>query len=418
MQHSSEHASSSSSGQPPTAVDRMAWCIEHSVMSVAATSATTIAAFAANMMASITPVRLFGVFMVILVCMNLVIVVLLLLAFLVIKERNSSKLNSTRAAQAAVAAAANARGSASRVGNNSHRFLGISFAGANELVPLTQTPTGATATITTSPDGPSEVVHVTTPHVHHAHEPYPMSLALTHPSERGANHTAFSPTSNFTPTNDHDEASFLLARPMPSKDSLEGSSTALSPRCSPDQTRLASPQSASPPSTFSPDGACVPNMLGSGSYSCRGSLSRSNNFLSNALGTFTCSVAPDFKDITCHAPTSGSAPGSVHKFLGGTYARWLYAWRHFVLLVTLIVVCFCAWRASQLELPHSRPTIWRKGSNMRSYYDLVRTISISNPPSPCIVTCSHPGIIGVASFFVFLTTNAQHQQMFADAARC
>lgn len=405
MQHSADHARSKYPTQPPTVVDRMSWCIEHSVMSVTATSATTIAAFAANMTSSITPVRLFGLFMVILVSMNFFFVVTLLLAFLALRERNSASGNSARAARAAVTAATNARGLASSAANASRRLLGISLGGATELVPLNHTPTGA-ATAAAS-NGTANAAHSTTPHPQHPHEPYPMSLALTHPSDKGANRSFRSP--HYPPSSDPaDEASSLLARPLPSALSLGGSSTALSPLGSPPHPHNSTPQllvspeppepashsGGSPPSGSSPshsggssphppprhrrtDGSWVPSVIGSGDYSHSGTLSRPNAFM-----RFTCSVDPDNKDITCVAPTSGTTPSNVHAFLGGPYARWLFSWRHFILLVTLIVVAFSAWRASLLELPHSRPTVWRKGSNIRNYYDLVRIVPL---PSLCFL---------------------------------
>ena len=405
VQHSAEHASPKHPNQPPTVVDRMAWCIEHSVMSVTATSATTIAAFAANMTSSITPVRLFGLFMVILVSMNLLFVVTLLLAFLAVRERSSSITSSTHAARAAVTAATNARSLGSGVRNASRRLLGVSLGGATELVPLNRTPTGAATAALASSNGttPAAAHASLTPHPQHPHEPYPMSLALTHPSDRGANRSFRSP--NYVPSTDPtDEASSLIARPMASAQSLGGSSTALSPLGSPPHPRASTPDlltshealalpvhppishDSSPSQSQSrgssphapdyerrTDASWVPSVIASGDYSEGGLLSngRARNFIPGVMA-FTCSVDPETKDITCVAPTSGTTPSSVHAFLGGPYARWLYTWRHFILLMTLILVSFCAWRASLLELPHARPTVWRKSSNIRRYYDLVR----------------------------------------------
>jgi Patched family len=75
------------SGESPTVTDRLAWTIQHALASITATSFTTAAAFAANLTSSITPVRLFGLFMVALVLINYVLVLTFLLALLVLRER-------------------------------------------------------------------------------------------------------------------------------------------------------------------------------------------------------------------------------------------------------------------------------------------------------------------------------------------
>lgn len=397
MQHSADQARPKNSADSPTVVERMAWCIEHSVLSITATSATTIAAFAANMTSSITPVRLFGLFMVILVSMNFFFVVTLLLAFLAVREKHSSKRrDGNRAARAAIAAAANARSSASNAGNAQRRMLGISFGGCTDLVPLTTTPTG---TSTGAAHSPNDLIPAGDPTSHHPppHEPYPMSLALTHPSEKGVNRCMRSHSFAACSDNPDEEAS-LLARPMVSAQSLGASSGGRSPMGSPQylegsnadipsaQSLAQLPQDDAPSPSHSgsstpqrvprrTDGSWVPSVIASGDYSHSGTVCRPSTLLCHAMA-FTCSVDPDTKDITCVAPTSGTTPSNVHAFLGGSYARWLHSWRHFILLMTLILVCFCSWRASMLELPHSRPTVWRKGSNMHSYYDMV----CSRPP--------------------------------------
>lgn len=47
-----------------TVTERLAWTLQHSLMSITATSFTTAAAFAANVASTVTPIRLFGAFMV------------------------------------------------------------------------------------------------------------------------------------------------------------------------------------------------------------------------------------------------------------------------------------------------------------------------------------------------------------------
>jgi hypothetical protein len=89
LQHSRSAAAPVQPGEPPTISERLAWTVHHSFTSISATSFTTAAAFAANLTSSITPVRLFGLFMVILVLVNYVFVLTLLLALLVLRERNS-----------------------------------------------------------------------------------------------------------------------------------------------------------------------------------------------------------------------------------------------------------------------------------------------------------------------------------------
>ena len=91
MQLSSTQAAPTQPGRAPTVTDRLAWTIQHAITSVSATSFTTAAAFAANLMSSITPVRLFGLFMVLLVLVNYVFVLTLLLAILVLRERSVAR---------------------------------------------------------------------------------------------------------------------------------------------------------------------------------------------------------------------------------------------------------------------------------------------------------------------------------------
>lgn len=87
LQLSREQATATQDGDRPSVTDRLAWTIEHAITSVTATSFTTAAAFAANLTSSITPVRLFGLFMVVLVLVNYAFVLTLLLAILVLRER-------------------------------------------------------------------------------------------------------------------------------------------------------------------------------------------------------------------------------------------------------------------------------------------------------------------------------------------
>ena len=90
MQLSSAQSAPTQHGCAPTVTDRLAWTIQHAITSVSATSFTTAAAFAANLTSSITPVRLFGLFMVLLVLVNYVFVLTLLLAILVLRERSAA----------------------------------------------------------------------------------------------------------------------------------------------------------------------------------------------------------------------------------------------------------------------------------------------------------------------------------------
>jgi predicted RND superfamily exporter protein len=84
VQHAKQEAVPGGGG---SVTERLAWTLHHSLTSITATSFTTAAAFAANMASSVTPIRLFGAFMVIIVLLNYLFVVTVLLAFLVIRER-------------------------------------------------------------------------------------------------------------------------------------------------------------------------------------------------------------------------------------------------------------------------------------------------------------------------------------------
>eukprot|EP00892_Ulva_mutabilis_P012184 jgi/Ulvmu1/9338/UM050_0088.1 len=314
--HSAEHARPSLSGQPPTTVDRMAWTIEHSVVSVSATSATTVAAFAASMASSITPVRLFGLFMVILVTVNFFFVLTLLLAFLAVRERSPE-----RAAAAAAAAAA-----------------------ALELVPLTQTG----HRVATPPVRQSGV----------RREPVASALTLSHPSEfpQSPHQGRSARTPHLFLSGNLDPNTSLFAIPMASYQENSSSTIDLSPRTTPRSLggHLTPPSPLPAPTASSPRPAAGV-----------GALERQR--------TITDSIV----DFVCHAGQkssmrmgAGSAPTRIHAFLGGRYANMVHDARRWILLFALIGIAFFSWRASLLTLPHSRPTVWRRGSNIREYFDL------------------------------------------------
>lgn len=306
----------------------MAWTIEHSVVSVTATSATTVAAFAANMASSITPVRLFGLFMVILVVVNYFFVLTLLLAFLALRERSPA-----RAAAAEAAAAA-----------------------ALELVPLAQAGSAGAAAVTPQPRRPGA-----------RREPVATALTLSHPSElpqsplhqsRALRGLTLFPSANLDPDTslfavplasfrEHREHSVGTAdaSPMTTPRSLGGALTPPSP--------LAAPTASSP----------RPRAAAAGTRA----LERQRTLRDSII------------DCVCHTGqkestrmSAGAAPTRIHAFLGGTYAHMVHDARHWILLFTVIGVAFFSWRASMLTLPHSRPTVWRQGSNIREYFDLVR----------------------------------------------
>lgn len=330
MQHSAEHARPSLPGHPPTVIDRMAWTIEHSVVSVTATSATTVAAFAANMASSITPVRLFGLFMVILVVVNYFFVLTLLLAFLALRERSPA-----RAAAAEAAAAA-----------------------ALELVPLAQAGSASAAAMTPQPRRPGV-----------RREPIATALTLSHPSElpqsplrqsRALRGLPLFPSANLDP-----ETS-LFAVPLASFREHSVGTADASPMTTPRSLggSLTPPPPLPAPSSSSPRPATGTRAV-------------------ERQRTFTDSII----DCVCHTGqkestrmSAGAAPTRIHAFLGGTYAQMVYDTRHWILLFTVIGVAFFSWRASMLTLPHSRPTVWRPGSNIREYFDLVR-------PRPPECTC-------------------------------
>ena len=73
-------------GDQERLVVRMAWTLRHSVSAILATSCTTAVAFAANCISTIAPIRLFGLFMALLIAANLVLVVTLLPALIIINE--------------------------------------------------------------------------------------------------------------------------------------------------------------------------------------------------------------------------------------------------------------------------------------------------------------------------------------------
>lgn len=327
LQHSAEHARPSLPGHPPTVVDRMAWTIEHSVVSVSATSATTVAAFAANMASSITPVRLFGLFMVILVAVNFFFVLTLLLAFLALRERSPA-----RAAAAAAAAAE-----------------------ALELVPLTR---AGTAIITPRPRPPGV-----------RREPVATALTLSHPSEHPQ-----SPSHHLRPTRippvylsgNMDEGTSLFAVPMASFREHSIST--------PDASPLTTPRSLGDQLT-SPSPLPAPSAASPGTTNGTNALARQRTFTDSIVD---CVFHTGQKDSARMG--AGSAPTRIHAFLGGTYARMVHDARRWILLFAVIGVAFFTWRASMLELPHSRPTVWRRGSNIHQYFDLV--------PFPASRTCA------------------------------
>ena len=71
---------------------RLAWTLEHSIVSMACTSLTTAAAFATNIASPIPPARLFGIFMSSLVVANYALVVFVFPAFVVLSERAQARV--------------------------------------------------------------------------------------------------------------------------------------------------------------------------------------------------------------------------------------------------------------------------------------------------------------------------------------
>lgn len=252
LQHSLTEARAEGAPEAPGTVPRLAWTLQHALTSITATSFTTVAAFAANLTSSITPVRLFGLFMVVLVLVNYVFVLTLLLALLVLRE---------------------GKGEASGEQGEKQGLL----APATELVPLG-------------------------------------GVRSASPSER------ISPC---------DEPPGALSD-APSREEARA-------------------QSSTGASTSASQGAAE----GSAQYGTLGPERR------RGRGCCRC-IGPDGGRLAAHA------------WLGGPFADALYAARWGVVAAAALAVAFFGWRASLLTLPSSRPTVWRAGSNIHKYYDLVR----------------------------------------------
>ena len=289
VQHSVVEAKCTDSAdhEPPDTVARLAWTLQHALTSITATSFTTVAAFAANLTSSITPVRLFGLFMMVLVLVNYVFVLTLLLALLVLREGGGSG------------------GEGGSVGACTGEKQGLL---ATELVPL--------AADVPPPD---------------AHMSRQRELQHADADEVAASERAYG---------------------------FDGAGSSAS--------------------------HSAPQMLQEVDRSPGASVGELSRVRRRRRG---CQCWCRSKCRCCGCVGADGGRVAAHAWLGGPFADALHAARWWVVAVAAIAVAFFAWRASLLTLPSSRPTVWRAGSNIHKYYDLVR-LEPRDCPLGCACTCA------------------------------
>jgi hypothetical protein len=362
MQHSEQEARLCT-GREPTTVDRLAWTLQHAVASVTATSFTTIAAFAANMVSRITPVRLFGLFMVILVFVNYIFALSLMLALVVIqagKQPGSETPVATGSGSCApvgqsIRNCGSTRGFLAAVarmlsGNGGLKKAQLRGKDGTEMVPLADG-AGSGELLVQPASGSTQVSDLEGAV---ANQAYPLG---GHCRDEGG------------------EARDLIVQQDPGGQGVGD--------IRPGELTVCTAAKHLSGHAHHGD-SHNPRIWPSEQAVCAAHTHPENTDL---LGACTRqSSTDDGMDLSrrrwrrcCGCLTDGGRLVPAHLWLGGPFADFVYSGRWVVVLLAVAAVALFAWRASLLTLPSSRPTVWRMGSNIHKYFDLVCHPLVSGP---------------------------------------
>jgi hypothetical protein len=414
VQHSAQEASHRT-GQEPTAVERLAWTLQHAVASVTATSFTTVAAFAANMVSSITPVRLFGLFMVVIVLVNYIFALSLLLALVVIREGKELRLGSSAVNEGSAC-------TPPEVCTRNRRLLrdfpaaiaqllchcksvkrrwGFWGRDGMEMVPLAD---GAgSGELLAQPESKSgQLSEQDADGVERINQEGLDTLKSGIGNRQHSRFVNGNPQGTECSLNSRK----LFVDPyrnMSASDAVTGISDHAVAGMRAEKCGEGWSESASEVKEWQDSGNAalcekgpncvvvheVSNGAGHNIHSpcaqrgerepagCeRHGQQEIGTLLNASTGlpfTNDKPVLPQLRRRSCcGCLTDGCRIAPGHIWLGGPFASFIRMGRWVIVLLATVAVAFFAWRASFLTLPSSRPTVWRKGANIREYFDLVR----------------------------------------------
>ncbi|KAK9803258.1 hypothetical protein WJX72_001208 [[Myrmecia] bisecta] len=308
--------------QPPPICEsgeaRMAWTYRQALSSIAATSFTTIAAFAANTISAVAPIRLFGLFMVLLVGSNFVLIAILMPAL--IAWRHQRYVRSTAQRGSAAHSGSWQRLATSEPGEEGDVALELA---ALETEPGTPLPGG----------GGLEMV------------------ALE--SERGT----LSPGGSVTSMSEGWE-------PADSSQHLS--------RCKGPLERASHPGYDLDSAANSPlrhwhvphakeKGRCPDSRQQGKSRFRLGSCSRHSAAVRRRLGHLRHHVSRHLQERQRY--------GRAQQFFGGPVAAATIRWRWLIAALMVANMVGSLFLAAQLETPSERPSVWQPGHNQRRYFN-------------------------------------------------